>query len=515
MDREKGIGMLLSWGLLATILWDNIVLIEAAPQSALITTLPGFSGNFPSRHYSGYVTLDLDGKASKNLFYYFVESERNPSKDPVVLWLNGGPGCSSFDGFVYEHGPFNFEAGIPRGSMPKLHLNPYSWSKVSNIIYLDSPTGVGFSYSPNTTVYKTGDLQTANDSHHFLLKWFDLYPEYQSNVFYLSGESYAGAYVPTLASEVVKGIKAKVNPVINFKGYMVGNGVIHDINFSGENALVPFAHGMALISEDFFQGAQIACNGDYNNNNNSSACNTALDKIYRVLDGLNIYNILEPCFHDPSSLTKASQLKNVTLPSSFMQLGESTRFLSVRTRMFGRAWPYRVREHEGDTSSSPMLLWPELAASMAASGNVVPCTDDIVATTWLNNDAVRKAIHVSPESGSWKLCGAPLEYYGDAGSLIKYHRNLTQQGYRALIYSGDHDMCVPFTGTEAWTRSLGYKIIDEWRPWISNDQVAGYTQGYAHGLVFLTIKGSGHTVPEYKPQEALDFYSRWLEGKSI
>lgn len=49
-------------------------------------------------------------------------------------------------------------------------------------------------------------------------------------------------------------------------------------------------------------------------------------------------------------------------------------------------------------------------------------------------------------------------------------------------------MCVPYTGSQAWTSSLGYKTLDEWRPWTSNDQVAGYLQGYDHNLTFLTIK---------------------------
>lgn len=74
--------------------------------------------------------MTIDETRGKNLFYYFVASERNPSEDPVVLWLNGGPGCSSFDGFVYEHGPFNFQQGNGSGNLPQLHLNPYSWSKV-------------------------------------------------------------------------------------------------------------------------------------------------------------------------------------------------------------------------------------------------------------------------------------------------------------------------------------------------------------------------------------------------
>lgn len=105
----------------------------------------------------------------------------------------------------------------------------------------------------------------------------------------------------------------------------------------------------------------------------------------------------------------------------------------------------------------------------------------------------------------WLLSSNRIKYTPDAGSMINYHVKLTKKGYRALIYrymltpqddfflticfifdhqthfvylfacySGDHDLCIPFTGTEAWTRSLGYKIIDQWRPWYLDNQVSGY-----------------------------------------
>ncbi|KAL2555413.1 Serine carboxypeptidase-like 20 [Forsythia ovata] len=384
--------------------------IEAAPQRSLVKTLPGFTGTFPSKHYAGYVTID-DGydQPSKNLYYYFVLSERNPSVDPVVLWLNGGPGCSSFDGFVYEHGPFNFDAAKQPGGMPTLRLNPYSWSKVSSIIYLDSPAGVGFSYSYNTSIYQTGDLKTAYDTHLFLLKWFEQFPEFVGNEFYIAGESFAGIYVPTLASDVHKGIKSGVKPVINFKGYMIGNGVC-DPGFDG-NALVPFTHGMGLISDNLFKAAVVACKGHYHNYGNNIDCELALTKIEKALDGLNIYNILEPCYHSP---TGAQGNTSSQLPESFKQLGMSSdKPLSVRKRMFGRAWPFRAPVKDGIVP-----LWPQLMENVH-----VPCIDDRVATTWLNNKQVRKAIHADP--------------------------------------------------------------------------------------------GAGHTVPEYKPQESLDFYSRWLQGQNI
>ncbi|KAM5562924.1 serine carboxypeptidase-like 20 [Rosa sericea] len=478
----------------------SLVPIQSAPEAALITQIPGFDGTLPSKHRSGYVTIDESH--GRNLFYYFVESERKPSEDPVVLWLNGGPGCSSFDGFVYEHGPFNFEAANTKGGLPKLHLNPYSWSKVSNILYLDSPAGVGLSYSKNKSDYITGDLKTASDSHTFLLKWFELYPEFLSNPFFISGESYAGVYVPTLAFEVAKGIDAGTKPIMNFKGYLVGNGVT-DEEIDG-NALVPFAHGMGLISDDLFEEVIKECNGNYYQPN-SDTCANKLGKVDKAIEGLNIYDILEPCYHSTDSKKISTVTSN--LPSSFRKLGETERPLAVRKRMFGRAWPLRAPVRAGLVPT-----WPQLMNS-----EEVPCTDDEVATAWLNNAAVRKAIHAEDESviPSWDLCTDNIRFYHDAGSMIQYHKNLTLKGYRALIYSGDHDLCVPFTGSEAWTRSVGYNIVDEWRPWISKGQIAGYTQGYENNLTFLTIKGAGHTVPEYKPQEALDLYSRFLAGQPL
>ncbi|XP_059660020.1 serine carboxypeptidase-like 20 [Cornus florida] len=486
--------------IILTYILFTFVLTQSAPESALVTQIPGFDGTFLSKHYSGYVTIDENH--GKKLFYYLVLSERNPSEDPVVLWLNGGPGCSSFDGFVYEHGPFNFEAGKPKGSPPQLHPNPYSWSKVSNILYLDSPAGVGFSYSGNKSDYDTGDLKTASDSHTFLLKWFELYPEFLSNPFFITGESYAGIYVPTLASEVAKGIDAGVKPVLNLKGYMVGNGVTDEV-IDG-NALIPFVHGMGLIPDELYEEVTTECQGNYYNPT-STNCENTIAKVDRDIEALNIYNILEPCYHAPE--TGATTNSHLRLPSSFKKLGETERPLPVRTRMFGRAWPFRASVKDGIVPTWPQIL----------NSDSVPCTDDEVATTWLNNEAVRKAIHAEQVnvSGSWDLCTDRILFHHDAGSMIKYHRNLTSKGYRALIYSGDHDMCVPYTGSEAWTRSMGYKIVDEWRPWTSNGQVAGYLQGYDNNLTFLTVKGSGHTVPEYKPREALDFYSRWLAGKKI
>jgi carboxypeptidase C (cathepsin A) len=91
----------------------------AASVSDAVLSLPGWPGQLPTRHYSGY----LDASSTKHLHYYMVQSAGDAAKDPVVLWFNGGPGCSSLDGFLYEHGPFRVEFD-GRGA-PTLHKFDY------------------------------------------------------------------------------------------------------------------------------------------------------------------------------------------------------------------------------------------------------------------------------------------------------------------------------------------------------------------------------------------------------
>ncbi|KAE9622122.1 putative carboxypeptidase C [Lupinus albus] len=248
----------------------------------------------------------------------------------------------------------------------------------SNIIYLDSLAGVGFSYSKNESDYYTGDAQTAKDTHVFLLKWFKLYPEFLQNPLFLSGESFAGVYVPTLAHEIVKGLDAGTKPKLNFKGYMIGNPVT-DEEFDG-NAMVPFAHGMGLISDQIFEETRKKCQGHYYGVTDK-ICFNMLAKVEKAVASLNIYDILEPCYHDPE--TKGNATSDNNLPLSFRKLGETEKPLPVRKRMFGRAWPLGAPVKPGIVPT-----WPELSVS-----SNVPCINDEVATEWLNNEAVRKAIH--------------------------------------------------------------------------------------------------------------------------
>ena len=154
-----------------------------------------WQGPLPSRQFSGYLSVG----PSKHLHYWLVEAESNPETAPVVLWLNGGPGCSSLDGFIYEHGPFRTDPT----DATKLVRFDQTWASIANMLYLEAPAGVGFSYSTNPADYSTNDDKTAADSAEALQAFFAAFPQFVSNEFFITGESYAGVYVPTLAEAIL------------------------------------------------------------------------------------------------------------------------------------------------------------------------------------------------------------------------------------------------------------------------------------------------------------------------
>jgi carboxypeptidase C (cathepsin A) len=126
---------------LHSLLWLLLLLLLAAasnaqqPSDAKITNLPGANFTIPFSQYADFITVNASH--GRRLFYWFVESQNDPANDPVILWLNGGPGCSSLAGLFTELGPFYPVDG------ETLAQNPYSWNTVANVIFLESPRSDG------------------------------------------------------------------------------------------------------------------------------------------------------------------------------------------------------------------------------------------------------------------------------------------------------------------------------------------------------------------------------------
>jgi serine carboxypeptidase-like clade I len=111
---------------------------------------------------------------------------------------------------------------------------------------------------------------------------------------------------------------------------------------------------------------------------------------------------------------------------------------------------------------------------------------------------------------------AQLNYTSNIVTVLPIHQALVNNGFRVLIYNGDADACVPYNGNEEWTSSLGYPVKSGWHAWKSNGQVAGYATVYdaAPGeFQFVTVKGSGHMVPQYTPAQALDMFTRFINDQ--
>nr|XP_043630692.1 serine carboxypeptidase 1-like [Erigeron canadensis] len=231
--------------------------VYVGPQDGLkdvdkITALPGQPVGTDFDQYSGYVTVDPNhGRA---LFYYLAESPVNSSTNPLVLWLNGGPGCSSFgDGAMMELGPFRVNA-----DSVTLSHNKYAWNNVANVLFLESPAGVGFSYSNTSSDYITGDKETARDSYTFLINWLERFPEYKTRDFYITGESYAGHYVPQLAQKILQNNKVTNQTVINLKGIAIGNAYVDE---ETENTgMFDYFWTHAIISDEIHNGIISNCN---------------------------------------------------------------------------------------------------------------------------------------------------------------------------------------------------------------------------------------------------------------
>ncbi|KAL8093467.1 hypothetical protein AgCh_035372 [Apium graveolens] len=424
--------------------------------------------------------IGIGEEENVQLFYYFVESERNPKDDPLLVWQAGGPGCSDFGALFTQFGPLQFNTTFVE---PTLTLNPYSWTQVANILFFDNSPGAGFSYARNQNAYRNSDTLSAAQTYEFLRKWLKEHPKFVSNPLYIAGISYTGIVLPVIVQNIYNGNELGNEPIINIKGYILNNPLTdRSIDF---NSRIPYAHQFALLSNELFKAAEINCHGDYINENPSTRCVDNLQEIDKCLESIFQMQILEPiCLEDTTALYKdgSSSEKNRT------NAIRSLKYINTACRENGYSY----------------------------------------FALWANEKSVREALHIHKGTiGTWELCNSDhyvigkddtATYTYDVSSSLPYHKNLTKKSCRALVMSGDHDMVFPYIGTRKWIRSLNLTVGRPWTPWFVGKQVAGYTETYMnedYSLTFATVKGAGHSAPEYKPEECLAMVDRWFGSYAL
>jgi len=207
----------MAFAALATLVAPSFAPSLKTPADYEVTSLPGLASKPSFKHYAGLVPIN-DDKGTE-LFFWFVESARSPADDPLVFWTNGGPGASSVAyGFWTEHGPFRLENGTS-GVAPVPY--DYSWNRIANVLYVEMPSGVGFSHSADPGKYANiTDAAAAADTYAFLQAWLEIFSDYRANDFFVTSESYGGHYVPMIATAILDG----GGPLLRqTKGFLIGN----------------------------------------------------------------------------------------------------------------------------------------------------------------------------------------------------------------------------------------------------------------------------------------------------
>ncbi|KAM1135483.1 hypothetical protein ACFX2I_044506 [Malus domestica] len=421
-----------------------------------ITRLPGQPQvNF--QQYAGYVTVDE--KQGRSLFYYFVEAQTDPASKPLVLWLNGGPGCSSVGGAFIAHGPF-----LPSGDI--LLKNDFSWNREANMLFLESPAGVGFSYSENKSFYGfVNDDITARDNFEFLRRWFHKFPEYKNRDLFITGQSYAGHYVPQLAQLI---IQSKLK--FNLKAVAIGNPLLEFNTDANSPAEYWWSHG--LISDATFENLTSVCNSSeifrqeaIRGGPLSPACDAVANQFEREVPAhlINQYDVtLDVCLS------------------------------SVEAQSFQLRKTVKINVCIGDET-----------------------------VTYFNRPDVQEALHARVTN--WTICSnvGVLEYdmKDHEIPMLPVLGDLVKSGIRVLIYSGDQDSIIPLTSTRTLVnglaKDLGLQTNVPYRVWVQEKQVAGWTQVYSDALSYATIRGAGHEAPISQPERSLLLFTSFLRGKPL
>ncbi|KAF9177444.1 Cell death protease, partial [Haplosporangium sp. Z 11] len=417
----------------------------------LVTNLPDLAQEDAAqlKQYAGHIALDE--AAESNLFFWLVTNKRIQKSPKLIIWLNGGPGCSSADGYFLESGPLRFVNKT-------LTVNKGGWHEFANVVFLDQPVGTGLSYTSNRLLDNLGDITT-----HFLAflkNFFAVFPEYAHDELYLAGESYAGTYIPYFA----KGILDHNDDLpighsaYNLQGLAIGNGWIDPLH--QYTSFIPYIehHGLStpdLVTEMVAQ--QEVC-----------------------LNAIRLQDLI--------TQDTCESLVRLILNHSFQSnaMGQCTNQYDIRLTdsypACGQLWPYELPEME------TYLTRPDVIAALHANGSELPwheCNGRVNSALRFDNSA--PAVTLLPD-------------------ILKKTK--------VLLFSGDKDLICNHIGTEylisnmTWQGARGFEAAPK-VDWTVENEPAGVWRE-ARNLTYVLLYNASHMVPYDAPLAALDMMNRFM-----
>jgi cathepsin A (carboxypeptidase C) len=402
----------------------------------------------------------MDAGNGTEYFFWFFESKSSPSKDPLVIWLTGGPGCSSQLALLSENGPCKVsEDG--KTTVP----NPHSWHTNANVLWLDQPEGTGF--STGETKVDINEAETVEHFYTFLMNFYKALPQYKNNDLYISGESYGGHWVPSVAHRVMQG-GAAAAPL---KGILVGNGLTNPEEQYKWYPQMAYDGGKS-------EGGTLE-KGAITNPFTQAAMKAAVYPCVKAIQTCNNAN----SSHQETACSTAFALCNYAETVPYQATGLNTYDMRIKCKV------------------------PPL------------CYDFSAVTTYLNTPDVQKAIGASK---TWASCNFAVNKAYQNDFMKGYYKkvpDLLAAGIRVMIYAGDVDYICNWLGNKKWTLALEWPNKDafnaaEDKPYMLSDDKTQFGRiREASGFSFVQVYQAGHMVPMDQPEGSLKLLNDFIGQK--
>ena len=455
-----------------------------------VSALPGLCDTVPQT--AGY--FDISGTKNAHYFYWSFAARSGKADAPTILWMTGGPGCSSGIALFHENGPCKINSDHKTTS-----LNPWSWNDEANIVFIDQPAGVGFSYGDSGDEAHD-EAGVAKDMVAFLEAYSAANNDVlKRNEFFIFGESYGGHYAPATAAAVVE------TSDLNLVGLGVGNGLTDpavqypkygEMAYNWSIAVqghptISLAAYEAMEEEVPACVASIeACQADTSKCAESqNVCNNAQIGPYEQT-GLNPYDIRVKCAVPPLCYDFSDVEDFLDLPTTRAALGvsETTPWQSCNYTVNGMV---RASSSQCSVENTRFFFFFFFAASRF----------------YPTPFAVTKSDNIS----------LPLlmmtQFANDWMKTMKTHvSDVLAKGVRVLIYAGDVDFICNWLGNKAWTLALDFPGHAAFNAEGDHNSttVSGTTARSSGNFTFLQVHAAGHMVPLDQPQVAQEMVNNFL-----